>query len=163
MRKLVLSAWLCFASIAPTSGATHKILTEEPIATVAIPDKWQTTERADNIEAISPESALHFLIVVPEGRKIAEAMGEAMRYLRNSGGIVVQAESMKKEPGKLNGMETQNVSWNGKDKNGDIKIRFRIIPIAEDKSLLAASWASPAAEKKHQAELDKMLKSIKKL
>jgi hypothetical protein len=59
-------------------------------------------------------------------------------------------------------MEARNISWEAKDKNGDVKILFRIVSIAENRPLLVASWGSPAAEKKYHAELSKLLKSIKK-
>jgi hypothetical protein len=162
MRTFTLSTWLCAALVAPAFAATHKVPTDEPIATFSVPDKWQTKERVDNIEATSPDGTMHFLILQPEGRKIAEGMGEIMRYIRNSGNVVVQADSMKNEPGKLNGADVRNVSWQGKNKDGDVTIKYIIMTMPENRSLIVATWGSPAAEKKYQADLKKMLQSIKK-
>ena len=163
MRKFILNAWLCAALVAPAFGATHKVPTEEPIATVSIPDKWPTKERAENIEATSPDGAMHFLVLQPEGRKVAEGMGEIMRYIRNTGGIVVQADSMKNEPGKLNGADVRNISWQAKNKDGDVTIKYIIMTMPENRSLIVAYWGSPAAEKKYQSDLKKMRQSIKKV
>ena len=162
MRKIILSTLLCCALGISTFGATHKIPPEEPIATVTIPDKWRSKELGEGMEASSADGALRVLVVPAEGTKVTETMGEAMRYLRSISGITVNADSLKNEPGKLNGMDVRQITWQGKDKNGDVKISFTILFIAEKKPLLVAYWGSPNAEKKHQAELKEMLKSIKK-
>jgi hypothetical protein len=100
--------------------------------------------------------------VPPEGSKIAETMGEAMRYIRGTGSIVVKADSVKKEPGELNDMDVRKLSWDAKDKNGDVKIQFTIVALARRKSVLVACWGPPAAEQKHEADLKRILQSIKK-
>ena len=89
-------------------------------------------------------------------------MGEAMRYIRNSGGIVVRPESRKNEAGKINGTDVQHVTWQGKNKSGDVTIRFTAYSLNQDKPLVAVYWGSPAAEKKYWLDLKKMLESIRK-
>lgn len=160
MRKF--TAFLCAVLVTPAFSATHKVPADDPIATIQIPDKWQSKEVGEGVEATSPDGAVHFLVMPVEANKIAESMGEAMRYLRNRDGITVKSDSVKHEQGKLSGMETRNVSWQGKDMKGDVKIRFTIVSITEKQPLLAAYWGSPEAEKKHEAELNKILQSIKK-
>lgn len=148
--------------VGPAFAATHKVPEDEPIATVEIPDKWQTGQRGEAIEATSPDGAVHFLVVPPERNKVAEAMGEAMRYIRNSGGIVVRPESRKDEAGKINGTDVQHVTWEGKNKSGDVTIRFTAYSLSQDKPLVAVYWGSPAAEKKYWLDLKTMLESIRK-
>ena len=160
MLKFVIS--ICVLLATPAFSATHKLPEDEPIVAIEIPDEWQTKEVGESLLATAPGDSFHVLIVPPEGSKIAETMGEAMRYIRNTGGIVVRADSIKKEPGKLNDMDVRHVSWDAKDKNGDVKIQFTIVSLAEKKSVLLACWGSPAAEQKHEAALKKLLQSIKK-
>jgi len=160
MRKFI--AFLCAVLVTPAFSATHKVPADNPLATIQISNKWQTKEYGERVEATSPDGALHFLVMPVEANKISESMGEAMRYLRNRDGITVKSDSLKQEQGKLSGMETRNVSWQGKDMKGDVKIRFTIVSIAEKQPLLVAYWGSPEAEKKHEAELNKILQSIKK-
>jgi hypothetical protein len=162
MRKFVLSTFLCAGLVGSAFSATHNVPRDEPIATIRIPEKWQTKEYEERVDATSPDGAVCFLVILPEANKVAETMGEVMRYIRGRGGITVKPETRKREQGKLNGMEIMSVSWLGKDDKGDIKIRFTSVSIADKKMLLVAYWASPEAEKKHQAELTKMLQSIKK-
>jgi hypothetical protein len=160
MRKF--AAFLFLAMVTPALAASHKVPADNPIATIQIPDKWHTREIGEGVEATSADGAVCFLVIPVEGKKVAESMGEAMRYLRGKGGITVKADSVKHEQGKLNGMDVRKVSWQGKDQKGDVQIRFTIVTMAENKPLLVAYWGSPDAEKKHGAELNKMLQSIKK-
>jgi hypothetical protein len=162
MRKSILPAWLCAGLLASALAGTYKVPRDEPLAAVQIPEGWKTKQHDELVETASPDGALRFLVLSPEAHKISESMGEVMRYIRNTGGITVKAESVKRELGELNGMEAQHISWEGKDKNGEVKIRFSIVSIAQNRILLVAFWGSPAAEKKYQAELTKMLKSVKK-
>jgi hypothetical protein len=160
MKKFFFGAFLCVGIVAPAFAGTHKVPPDEPIVTVQVPDKWQTTERGEHIEAISPDGAVSFLVMPAEAKKINEAMGEAMRYLRNKGGITVSADSMKREKGQLNGMDVKHVSWQGKNQKGDVKIKFKIMSVPEGNPVIVVYWASPEAEKKYQKELNKMLQSI---
>jgi len=160
MLKFVIS--ICVLLATPVFSATHKLPEDEPIITIEIPDEWQTKEIGESIQATAPGDPIQVLIVPPEGSKIAETMGEAMRYIRNTGGIVVKADSIKNEPGKLNDMEVRRVSWEGKDKNGDVRIQFTIVSLTGKKFVLVACWGSPKAEQKHEADLKKILQSIKK-
>jgi hypothetical protein len=162
MRGIFLILIFSCAIVCPAWSATFKVPAAEPIATVTLPEKWKSTELGENVKSVSPDGAIQILVISPERAKVAEAMGEAMRYLRGTGGITVTAESMKKDKGKLSEMDVQHVTWQAKDKNGEIKIRFSVISIAEKKPLLVAYWGSPAAEKKHRADIDKILRSIKR-
>ncbi len=162
MQKFVVSFLLCAGSIVPAISATHKVPGDEPFANIAIPEKWQTKEVGEAVQATSPDAAVFFLVMPVEPGKIAEAMGEAMRYLRNQGGLTVKADTRKDEAGKLNGMDVQNVSWQGKNSKGDVTIRFASVSVAENRPLLVAYWCSPEAERKHRNELKKMLQSIEK-
>jgi hypothetical protein len=160
MLKFVIP--ICVLLATPAFSATHKLPEDQPIVTIEIPDEWQTKEIGESVLASALGDPIHVLILLPEGSKIAEAMGEAMRYIRNTGGIVVKADSVKNEPGKLNDMDVRHVSWDAKDKNSDVKIRFTIVSLAQRKSVLVACWGSPKAEQKHEADLKKILQSIKK-
>jgi hypothetical protein len=159
MLKFVIP--ICVLLAAPAFATTHKLPEDEPIFTIEIPDEWQTKEVGESILATAPGDPFHILVVPPEGSKIAETMGEAMRYIRGTGGIVVKADSEKRELGKLNDMDVRQLSWQAKDKDGEIKIHFTIVSLAERKSVLVACWGPPKAQQKHEAALKKILQSIK--
>ena len=159
MRNIVAFAWMALA--APAFSATHQVPADEPIATIQLPEEWQTKELGEGIEAISADGLVRLLVVPAEGTKISESMLEAMRYIKGKSGIKVKAESEKQERGKVNGMDTRNLSWEGRNEKGEVKISFTVVLVAEKKPLLMAYWGSPQATKKHERELKRMLQSIK--
>ena len=163
MREAFLGLLLWAGLVTPVVGGTHQVPQDESIASVVIPDKWQTQDFEDRVQTASPDGALRLMILQPEGTKVADAMGEVMRHIRNTGGIVVRDDSPKPEPGQLNGMEVRNISWQGKDAKGDVGITFSVVSVADKKPLLVAWRGSPAAQRKYRGELDRILKSLKRL
>jgi hypothetical protein len=162
MWKSIVYLWLFAGLWASALAGTYKVPPDEPLATLKFPDRWQTKEHGEITESASPEGAWKFLVTRPEPSKITESMGEVMRYIRNTGGITVKAESVKRDSGTLNDLDTRSLFWEAKDKNGAVKITITVVSIAKNEPLLLASWGSPAAERKYRAELDKILKSLKK-
>ena len=160
MRKF--AALLLVALVSSAAAATYKVPPAEPIATVGIPEKWQSKARGEIVEATAPDRTISIRVVPIERSKIGESMNEAMRFLRGRDGIVVQADSRKDESIKLNGMEARNFIWQGKDKKGEVKIKFTIVVLAPREKLLVASWGSPEANKNHATDLEAILQSIKK-
>src|ERR1700730_1457998 len=155
------AAFLFLLLVASAVAAIHNVPEEEPIATVAIPDKWQIKQIGEAMDARSPDGTLHFLVTPVDRGKVSETMGEAMRYIRGTGGIVFRPDSRKIEAGDTNGIDAQHLMWLGKDKSGDVKARFTVF-LLKDQPLVAVYWGSPAAEKKYQAALNKMLESLKR-
>src|SRR5205085_9671343 len=111
MLKLTPGVFAVLILISAANAATHKVPQDEPVALLDVPDKWQTMTHDEFIEADSADGTVHFIATSPEGRKVMEGMGETMRYIRNKTGLVVDASSLKQEPGRLNGMNVRNVSW----------------------------------------------------
>jgi len=156
----------CCGFVAITSGFadTHKIPPEEPFATIRINDKWKVKPQGDAIEADSPDGSVVFLVASVERNKVAEAVGEAMRYLRNrGGGIAVKSESRHDETGKVNGNNAHFISWQAKKQNEGLEMKFAVVMLAPNASLIAAYDGSPAAIKKWKRDLDKMLESISRI
>jgi hypothetical protein len=163
MRCSILTAWLCAGMVAPLLSATHRVPQEKPVVAISIPDKWHTKEFEEGLQGASSDGSVHFLVVLTETNKTAESIGEAMRYVRNKGGITVKSGSGKRERGMLNGIELLKLSWDGQNSNGRVTIQFAIVSISKKQPLLVAYWGSPQAQRKHRAELDAILKSIKKV
>jgi hypothetical protein len=91
-----------------------------------------------------------------------KAIEEAVKYLQGQG-VTVDEKSMKQTEGKVNGMDGIDVSWKGKDKEGDAEISLTILAASKEKILLITYWASPEGTKKHDKALDAILHSVKPL
>src|ERR1700730_5081950 len=97
MGKFPFTTLLCLGLVAPAFGGKHKVPPREPIVTVHAPDKWKTTDHGAHLEAISPDGAFTPPATRAEAKKLNVAMGEAMRYLLNKGGITVRSNRKKRE------------------------------------------------------------------
>jgi hypothetical protein len=159
MRKYSQLFTLILAGFA--SAGTYRVPEDEPIATIHIPEKWKTQQREEFVEATTPQGAAHVLVLPVEGRKIAESMREAMRYIRRSGDVKIKPEIEKPEITKLKGRQLRIVSWNAIKNKEPIEIRCYVLEI-EGKPLLVVFWGSLDAKKKYQRDLNDILESIEK-
>jgi hypothetical protein len=159
MQKYALLFFLLLTGL--ISARTYSVPQDEPIATVQIPANWQTQQHGEYIDATMPDDAGHVLVLPVEGMKVADSMGEAMRYIRRTGTIRVKADSEKKGTANFKGRELQIVSWEATDNNRAIKIRCHIIPGSGRKRLLVFFWGSAEAEKKYRRELNNIFETLR--
>jgi hypothetical protein len=149
-----------FASVLPVFAKTHRVPNEDPIAKLHIPDQWNVQEVGESLQATTTDGGEHVMVVPVEGTKVAESLGEAIRYVRNSGGIIIKADSKKQETSQVKQKQLPTVSWDGTAQDRPIKIRCYVIEGAEKKRLLLLFWGSPEAENKYRTQLKKILESV---
>ena len=159
MRKIALAVLLSVALSLPVFSGTHKVPSENPVATVTIPDDWKTDEISDRIEATSSDGEVYLVIEATDSDSIKESVGEAVKYLKSKG-VTVTESSMKQEEGKLGEMDVVDISWDGKDEDGPAKISLTIVAVTKSEGLLVIYWASPTGAKKHAEALGAITKSI---
>jgi len=151
---------LFLALVATGSAKTYRIPQEHSVAQITVPNDWKTQQHEEFIEAVIPNGGGQLLVLPPEGRKIAESMLEAMRYIRRNGTVRVDARSEKRETGKLADKSVQTFSWDATDQRRPIKIRCHIVSENRSVRLVIAYWGTAEAEKKYQTEIHKMLESV---
>jgi len=154
---LLLSALLAL----PAFAGTHKIPKEEPLATIAFPSGWKVEDSDESIDATSDDGEIYINLELNDGDSIEGAIEETFGYLKKNK-VTVDMASKKQSEGEINGLKGIQFSFDGKDEDGPAKISLMVIQISEKKGLLLLYWASPEGEKKHQAELDTILGSLKK-
>lgn len=161
MRKLVLSAAIVATFCLPVFAGTHKVPSNEPVATVTIPDEWKTNDFDGGIEATSSDGEVYLAIEETEAESIKKSVGEAMKYLKSKG-VTVNEDSIKQQEGKLGELDMVDISWDGKDQDGPAKVSLTIVAVTETGGLLLIYWASPEGEKKNREALGAIAKSIAK-
>lgn len=132
------------------------------IATVTLPDKWNPIATDDGAEATSPDDEVYVSVEVAGVSEMEEAMKEAFAYLVGEG-VVLDPKSQRQQQGKINGMDAVDLSYDGKDKNGDAnKVSVSIIVVNQGQVLILTYWGSPEGEQMYGAELRAILNSIKR-
>ena len=158
MKGYALLLCLGFAQLA--GAGTYSVPEDEPVISVKIPEKWKVQEHDEFVEGTTPDGTMHVLALAVEGTKVAESLGEGVRYIRNTGGIVINADTAKHETTTLKGKPLRSVSWDAHDQKGEIKLRCHVISGKADKPAILFFWGTVDAEKKYHRELSQILETI---
>jgi hypothetical protein len=162
MKKLSLALLLALALLTPSYGKTFKIPEEKSFVSITIPDDWKSKEIDTGVESQSADDEVYFAVETTDAKGMDKSIEEAVKYLQEQG-VTIDEKSMKQSEGKINGMDGVDVTWSGKDKEGDAIISLTILAAKKDKVVLITYWASPDGTKKHSKELEAILNSIKPL
>ena len=150
----------CLGLVRLVCAGTYPVPHDEPVVSIKIPEKWKVTEHEEFVEGTTPDGTMHVLALAVEGTKVAESLGEGVRYIRNTGAIVIKADSAKHETPTLKGKPVRSVSWDAHDQKGEIKLRCHVISGKNDKPALLFFWGSVDAEKKYHREVSQILETI---
>lgn len=161
MKKLLTILALTAALALPGFAKTYKLPKDEPLCTVDFPKAWTVKVEEEALDANSDDEEIYINIEVNDGDSIEGAIDETFGYLKKNK-VTVDKKTQKQTEGKLNGMDIVDFSWEGKDTDGATKISLTIVQVTAKKALLILYWASPEGEKKHQADLDSIIHSLKK-
>ena len=160
MKTLTLAVLFAFALITPAFAKTFKVPDEGSFASITIPDDWKSKEIDKGVEAQSKDDEVYFAVEATDAKGVEKTIEEAVDFLKEQG-VTVDTKTQKQSEGKINGMEGVDITWNGKDKEGDAIISLTILAVRKDKALIITYWASPEGTKNHDKELGEILKSVK--
>lgn len=142
------------------AAGTFRIPNDEAVAHIEIPDDWQTRQEEEFVEAATPDGAFHLMLLAPEGRKVGESIGEAVRYIRRNGNITIKPGSMKREISDFKGRQMIINTWDGYDSGQPMVLRTYVVPLADRESFLVMAWGSPTGHEKYVKAVETVLKSI---
>lgn len=160
MKKLSLAVLFAFALLAPAFAKTFKVPEEDSFASITIPDDWQSKEIDKGVESQSKDDEVYFAVEATDAKGMDKTIEEAIDFLKEQG-VTIDVKTQKQSEGKINGMEGVDLTWSGKDKEGDAIISLTILAVRKDKVLLLTYWASPEGTKSHAKELDAIMSSVK--
>lgn len=160
MKKYLATALFAAALALPAFAGVHKLPKEKPIATVTFPSNWKVEDNDESVDASSDDDEIYINVEVNDVESIEGAIDESFGYLKKNK-VKIDKAAGKKSEGEVNGMKVTDFSWDGTDADGPCKVSLTIVDVADKKGLLFLYWASPEGEKKHQAELTAILKSLK--
>lgn len=160
MKKMILAA--LFAALASTAShaATLQFPSENPAASIAIPDDWKPEETETGIQAQSPDNAIYISIDVAGAETADKVVSDAIDFLKEKG-VTVDPATQKESEDQLNGMTMKNLDWSGKDSEGDVSIGLSFVQPSDDKLLVITYWGTKGEQEKHNAELGSIIGSLK--
>jgi hypothetical protein len=162
MKKLSLALLLALALVAPAFAKTFNLPGEDSFASITIPDSWKSKEIDKGVESQSSDSEVYFAVEATDAKGVDKTIEDAIDFLKEQG-VTIDPKTVKQSEGKINGMDGVDITWNGKDKEGDAIIALTILAVTPNKVLLMTYWGSPAGTKSHAKEIGDILNSTKSL
>lgn len=160
MKKALLAALFLALAPAATFAATLNFPSDEPVASITIPDDWKPEETDTGIQAQSPDDAIYMSIDVAGGEDVNKAIDDIFAFLKDHG-VTVDPATQKKTDATVNGMSVTNFEWSGKDETGDVSIAVALVQPNPEKLLLLTYWGSQGEQDKHGDAIVGILSSLK--
>jgi hypothetical protein len=161
--KKYLFATLCIAALAICSAdaKTHKLPdADDAVASVDIPDAWEIEEIEGGIGASSPDGAVYFAIVAVGDKKAMDAEIEDTFRMLKEHNVELDDSTKKEGKFKVNGMDAEELTFEGKDEDGPTSISIAFVPM-KDKAVVMTYWVTTAKEKANEIAVGKIVNSLK--
>lgn len=139
---------------------TFPVPSDDPIATVSIPDSWNPETYEGGVEATSDDGKIYVAIEQVAADDVKSATEEGIKFFVKQG-VEIDANSMKTKEIKINSLDAFDIGFTGKDKDGPANVSLTLVKTnAAGKFLLLYYWGSPEGEKANAADLKKISDSI---
>jgi hypothetical protein len=154
---VVVSLLVC----SPAFAKTLKVPNDEfPIAAINIPDSWEPEEINNGVACESPDKAVYLAVVAVGSDKGMNAeIDDTFEFLK-AHNVQLDKSTKQEDKFKINDFDAEELTFQGKDENGPAAVSIAFVTI-KNKVLVFTYWVSTEDEKEHQAEVGKILKSLK--
>jgi len=162
MSKTLLSfVILLLFTAALAQAKTLKVPSDEfPMATIDIPDSWEPEEVNNGVAGTSEDGAVYLSVVAVGNDKGMKAELDDTFAMLKEHDVELNQESKKENKFKINGLDAEEMVFQGKDEDGAASVSITFVTI-KDKLLVLTYWVSSEEEKKHQDEVAKIIGSLK--
>jgi hypothetical protein len=155
----IVFAFLLFAP-ASAFAKTFPIPTDDPIATISLPEKWEPSEYDGGVEATSPDGAVYIAVEMVRSNDVGSTAEEGVKFFAKQG-VEIDDKSLKTQDIKINGLPAFDMTMSGKDKDGPTEVGMTLVGTnADGKFLMFYYWGSEAGQKANVADLKKIIDSL---
>lgn len=160
MKSLLAGIALLLATTTASYAASFNFPSDEPVATVDIPDSWQPSETDYGVEGTSADGGTYVSFDVAGESDMDAIMTDVFAFLEQNG-VVPDPASQKDSKDTLNGMPFETIDWSGTDKDGPVSIGVGIIGLSPEHIVIVTYWASKESEAANMPEVGKILATVK--
>jgi hypothetical protein len=133
---------------------------EFAIASIDFPDSWESDEITNGVAGTSADGAVYLAVVGVGSAKGMDAEIDDTFAMLKEHNVTLDESSKKENKFKINGLDAEELLYQGKDEDGPAAVSITIVTI-KDKVIVLTYWVSTKDEKKHQEEVSKIIKSLK--
>ena len=114
----------------------------------------------NGVGGTSEDGAVYIAVVAVGSEKGMNSTIEETFAMLKEHDVVLDQATKKENKFKINGLDAEELLYQGKDEDGPTVISITFIPI-KDKVVVMTYWVSTEDEKKHQEEVGKIVNSLK--
>ena len=130
------------------------------VASIDMPDSWKPKEIDGGVAGQSPDDAVYLSVVAVGSEKGMNAEIDDTFEMLKSHNVTLDESTKKEEKFKIGNLEATELLYQGKDEDGPAAVSIVFVPI-KDKLIIMTYWVTTAKEKEHQAEVGKIVNSLK--
>jgi hypothetical protein len=146
--------------VSPVSAKTYPIPSENPVATISMPNSWEPNEYDKGVEGTSKDGQFYFAIEAVESKDVGDATKEAMVWFRKQG-VKLDNDSRTVNETTLNDLPVLTMTFKGRDKDGPTEVTLILVKVLKPNSfLLIYAWGSEKAAQDNIKDIDKILASL---
>ena len=161
MKTLLTFLTIAFLSTIPMDAKTFKLPNEDfAIASIDMPDSWNPKEVENGVEGQSADDAVYMSVVAVGSENGMKAELDDIFEMIKKHNVVLDDSSKKENKFKAGSFDATELLFQGKDNDGPCAISICFVPI-KDKLVIVTYWVTTAKEKEHQAEVGKIVNSLK--
>ncbi len=162
MPKIVFAPVLAVALLLAPATARAKTVTlagDAPVATVTIPDAWDTTASEGALESLSPDKAIYLSGEIVASQDL-KAAGQEVAHTLAEQKIKLDPKSQKAVPLTVAGMPGAAISWEATDTEGPTQVHMIVLKAKPGQQVMLLRWGDAKAEASHAAEIEAIVKSV---
>jgi hypothetical protein len=133
---------------------------ESPVASIEFPKDWEADTIENGVVGTSPDGAVYLAVVAVGNEKGMNAEIDSTFAMLQEQKVELDESSKKENKFKINGLEAQELLFEGKDADGPAAVSITFVTI-KDKLIVFTYWVSTADEAKHQQTVGKIVNSLK--
>ena len=160
---LTLLTLVIFATLATASAdaKTFKLPDDDfAIASIDMPDSWKPKEIDGGVAGQSADDAVYLSVVAVGSEKGMNAEIDDTFEMLKTHNVELDESTKKENKFKIGALEATELLYQGKDEDGPAAVSIVFVPI-KDKLVIMTYWVTTEKEKEHQAEVGKIVNSLK--
>jgi hypothetical protein len=161
MKTFLTLLILAVISTISADAKTFKLPDDDfAIASIDMPDSWNPKEIDGGVAGQSEDDAVYLSVVAVGSEKGMKGEIDDTFEMLKSHNVELDESTKKENTFKIGGLEATELLYQGKDEDGPAAISIVFVPI-KDKLIIMTYWVTTAKEKEHQAEVGKIVNSLK--
>lgn len=161
MKTILTLIAVAFVGVIAADAKTYKLPNDDfAIASIDMPDSWKPKVVENGIWGQSSDDAVYISVVAVGSEKgLSAEIDDTIEMLKGHN-VTLDDSSKKENKFKAGEFDATEILFQGKDEDGPAAVSMCFVPI-KDKMIVLTYWVTTAKEKEHQAEVGKIVNSLK--